>query len=289
MTDGPIVDVRDLTYTYPKTDGPAVASLEFQIPRGEIFGFLGPNGAGKSTTQKLLIGLLRDYQGSVSVFGRDLRQWGNDYYERLGVSFELPNHHLKLSALENLSYFRGLYARDTEDPRDLLDRVGLGTDADKRVSQFSKGMRGRLNVARALLPKPELLFLDEPTAGLDPLTSRQIRDLIRDRRQTGTTVFLTTHDMVLADDLCDRVAFIVGGGIALIDTPRALKLRHGTRTVRVELGADGRRDRREFPLDGLADNGDFLETLRQGTVQTMHTQETTLEEIFIQVTGTALR
>ncbi len=288
MPTDPVIDVRDLTYTYPKAAAPAVASITFEIAPGEIFGFLGPNGAGKSTTQKLLIGLLRDYQGAVSVFGRDLRQWGNDYYERLGVSFEFPNHHLKLTALENLSYFRALYAGDTEDPRDLLDRVGLGADADMRVSQFSKGMRGRLNVARALLPKPDLLFLDEPTAGLDPLSSRQIRDLIRDRQQAGTTVFLTTHDMVVADALCDRVAFIVDGGITLIDAPRALKLRHGIRTVRIEFGVDGRQDQREFPLDGLADNADFLTTLRQETVQTMHTQETTLEEIFIQVTGTAL-
>ena len=164
----------------------------------------------------------------------------------------------------------------------------MGADADKRVSQFSKGMRGRLNVARAMLPKPDLLFLDEPTAGLDPVSSRQIRDLIRDRQQAGATVFLTTHDMVVADELCDRVAFIVGGGITLIDAPRALKLRYGTRTVRVESGAEGRWGHREFPLDGLADNADFLATLRHETVQTIHTQETTLEEIFIRVTGTAL-
>ena len=288
MPANPVIAVRELTYTYPKAVGPAVTALSFEIPRGEIFGFLGPNGAGKSTTQKLLIGLLRDYQGSVAVFGRNLRRWDNDYYERLGVSFEFPNHHLKLTALENLAYFRALYAGDTEDPRHLLDQVGLGGEADKRVSQFSKGMRGRLNVARALLPKPDLLFLDEPTTGLDPVTSRQIRDLIRERQQAGMTVFLTTHDMVVADELCDRVAFIVDGGLALVDTPRALKLRYGTRTVRVELGVDGQRGRKEFPLDGLADNVDFLNTLRQEKVQTIHTQETTLEEIFIQVTGAAL-
>ena len=288
MAAEPVIDVRALTYTYPKAAAAAVASVSFSIDPGEIFGFLGPNGAGKSTTQKLLIGLLRDYQGTVSVFGRDLRQWGNDYYERLGVSFEFPNHHLKLTALENLTYFRALYAGDTEDPRHLLDRVGLGADADMRVSQFSKGMRGRLNVARALLPKPDLLFLDEPTTGLDPVMNRQIRDLILERRQAGTTVFLTTHDMVVADELCDRVAFIVEGGIALIDAPRALKLRHGTRTVRVEFGAEGQRDSREFPMDGLGESADFLATLREEKVQTIHTQETTLEEIFIQVTGKAL-
>ena len=289
MSNAAVVHVSGLTYRYPSAPAPAVDSVDFTIPQGEIFGLLGPNGAGKSTTQKLLIGLLRDYEGAVSVFGRDLRQWGNDYYERLGVSFEFPNHHLKLTALENLSYFRALYAGDTEDPRELLDRVGLGGDADKRVSEFSKGMRGRLSVARALLPRPDLLFLDEPTGGLDPVTNRQIRDRVRERRDAGTTVFLTTHDMVVADELCDRVAFIVDGAIALIDAPRALKLQHGTRTVRVEFGDDGQRDSREFPLEGLADDAEFLATLREQSVQTIHTQETTLEEIFIQVTGAALR
>ena len=139
MVAEPIIDVRDLIYTYPKAAAPAVASISFQIPRGEIFGFLGPNGAGKSTTQKVLIGLLRDYEGSVSVFGRDLRQWDDDYYERLGVSFEFPNHHLKLTALENLTCFRALYAGDTEDPSHLLDLVGLGADADKRRASSRRG------------------------------------------------------------------------------------------------------------------------------------------------------
>jgi fluoroquinolone transport system ATP-binding protein len=289
MTLDPIVRVDGLAYTYPGAATPAVSGLRFEIPRGEIFGFLGPSGAGKSTTQKLLIGLLRGYEGTVTVFGRDLRCWGQDYYERLGVSFEFPNHHLKLTALENLSYFRSLYSGETEDPREALALVGLADDADKRVGQFSKGMRGRLNVARALLPKPELLFLDEPTAGLDPVTSRMIRDVIRTRREAGATVFLTTHDMVVADELCDRVAFIIEGAVALIGEPRVLKLEHGQPAVRVELDVAGAREVREFALDGLADDEQFLATLRTGQVQTIHTQETTLEEIFVRVTGKALR
>ncbi len=283
-----MLDVQGLTYAYRGTTKPAVESISFQIAGGEIFGFLGPNGAGKSTTQKLLIRLLRDYQGRVSVFGRDLREWSNDYYERVGVSFEFPNHHLKLTARENLAFFRSLYAGETESPQHLLELVGLGEDGDKRVSQFSKGMCGRLNVARALLPKPELLFRDEPPTGLDPVASRRIRDLIRQKREEGTTVFLTTHDMVVADELCDRVAFIVNGEIRLIDAPRALKLRYGQRVVRVEYGTDGRVSQREFSLDGLADNRDFLETLRREAVQTVHTQETSLENIFIRVTGREL-
>jgi fluoroquinolone transport system ATP-binding protein len=283
-----MIRVQDVSFVYPAADRPAVQSLEFAVEVGEIFGFLGPSGAGKSTTQKILMGLLRDYNGRVSVLGRDLRQWGSDYYERVGVSFESPNHYLKLTALENLAYFGSLYAGPTRDPNQALDDVGLAADAHKRVGQFSKGMRVRLNLARALLHRPDLLFLDEPTAGLDPGTSRRIRDVIRREQARGATIFLTTHDMMVADDLCDRVSFMVDGRIVLTDAPRPLKLRHGRRTVIVEYVEDGRRLQRDFPLDGLADNAGFIETLRLGTIETIHTQETTLEDVFIQVTGRRL-
>jgi len=283
-----VIEVRDLTFQYPATREPALRSIGFRVERGEIFGFLGPSGAGKSTAQKILIRLLRDYAGSVRIFDRDLNNWGSDYYERIGVSFELPNHYLKLTALENLTAFRGFYSGATEDPRELLDAVGLADDADKRVAQFSKGMRLRLNVARSLLNRPELLFLDEPTSGLDPVTSRLVRDLVLKRRDQGATVVLTTHSMQIADELCDRVAFIVDGRIELVDAPRTLKLRHGRRFVRVELEGPGGLETREFPLDGLGDNPEFLATLRNKPIQTIHTQETTLEDIFIQLTGRTL-
>jgi fluoroquinolone transport system ATP-binding protein len=283
-----VIDVRDLVYTYAGANTPAVDGASFRVERGEVFGFLGPSGAGKSTIQKVLIRLLRDYRGSVTVLGRDLGAWGSDYYERIGVSFELPYHYHKLTALENLTYFRALYAGPTEEPRQLLELVGLGEEADKRVGAFSKGMRMRLSFARALLHRPELLFLDEPTSGLDPGTSRRIRDLIAERREAGTTVFLTTHNMTVADELCDRVAFIASGRIVLVATPRALKLQHGERTVRVEFGPDGQTEHRTFPLDGLGENEAFLGAIRRPDVQTIHTQETTLEEVFLRVTGRPL-
>jgi fluoroquinolone transport system ATP-binding protein len=283
-----MIRVQDVSFVYPEGHRPAVQSLAFSVSEGEVFGFLGPSGAGKSTTQKILMGLLRGYSGQVSVLGRDLRQWGSDYYERVGVSFESPNHYLKLTARENLAYFASLYAVATRAPEEVLDAVGLAADADRRVGQFSKGMRVRLNLARALLHRPALLFLDEPTAGLDPGTSRRVRDVIRREQARGATIFLTTHDMMVADDLCDRVAFMVDGRIVLTDAPRPLKLQHGRRTVIVEYSADGRRLQRDFPLDGLADDTDFLQTLRQERLETIHTQETTLEDVFIQVTGQRL-
>ena len=289
VTNGPeMIGVRDMTFTYHAGGTPAVRSLSFSVERGEIFGFLGPSGAGKSTTQKILIGLLRGYEGNVEVMGRDLGSWGADYYERVGVSFELPNHYQKLTALENLDFFRSLYRKATADPRELLDMVGLGDDADTRVSRFSKGMQMRLTFARALLHRPELIFLDEPTAGLDPVNARKLKDIVLELKSEGRTIFLTTHDMTVADQLCDRVAFIVDGHIALIDSPRELKIRQGKRKVRVEYRKNGDTETCEFPLDGVGDDEEFLRLLRREQIETIHTEEATLEDVFIKATGRSL-
>ncbi len=283
-----MIEVKRLAFTYPGAKQPAVRGLDFAVEVGEIFGFLGPNGAGKSTTQKVLTGLLRDYRGTVNVLGRDLRDWGSDLYEDVGVGFELPVHFSRLTARENLRYFASLYEGETEELDQLLGKVDLLDQADELVQRFSKGMRVRLSFARAILCRPRLLFLDEPTTGLDPLSARRVKDLILEQRDRGTTVFLTTHDMTTADEICDRVAFLIDGGIALTDAPRALKVRYGERRVRVEFGANGALEERDFPLEGLADNAAFIEVLRAPSLQTIHTQETSLENIFIRVTGREL-
>jgi fluoroquinolone transport system ATP-binding protein len=283
-----MIEVQNLTYTYPKTTQPALRGLNFAIQTGEIFGFLGPSGAGKSTTQKILIGLLDGFQGQVTVMSRPVTTWGSDYYERIGVAFEQPNHFLKLTALENLRYFAALYSHRTLDPMHLLRQVGLEEDGDLLVGQYSKGMKNRLTVARALLNDPDLLFLDEPTTGLDPVNARKIKELIEAQKAAGKTVFLTTHNMAVADELCDRVAFLVDGQIQLIDTPHALKLQHGRRVVRVEYRNGHGSETRDFSLEGLGSNADFLSVLREHPVETLHTQEATLEDIFIQVTGRSL-
>lgn len=301
-----MIDVKKLVYTYTGSSEPAVRGINFRVEPGEIFGFLGPSGAGKSTTQKVLIGLLKGYAGDVRLFNRNLSAWGNDLYERIGVSFELPNHYTKLSARENLNFFAALYGRETLDPLALLEMVGLGEEANTRVSQFSKGMKMRLNFVRALIHQPDLLFLDEPTTGLDPVNARTIKQIILEQKAQGRTVFLTTHDMIVADQLCDRVAFIVDGEIALIDSPRALKLRHGQRVVNVEYHPthepalagtkyraasnkhytpNGETAHREFALADLGRNDAFLSLIRHNELETLHTQEATLEEIFIQTTG----
>lgn len=284
-----MIKVDNLVYTYPGSTQPAVKGIGFEISEGEIFGFLGPSGAGKSTTQKILIGLLKGYHGSIQIMGRDLSIWGSDYYEHIGVSFELPNHYLKLTGTENLNYFRSLYTVPTKEPAELLKMVGLDDAADMPVQQYSKGMKMRLNFARSLLNQPKLLFLDEPTSGLDPVNARNVKDIVLKLRDQGTTVFVTTHDMVVADELCDRVAFMVNGSINLTDAPDALKKQYGRRNITVEYqNGNGASSYSEFPLDNLASNNEFLEILRQYRVETIHTQETTLENIFIQVTGQEL-
>jgi fluoroquinolone transport system ATP-binding protein len=285
-----MITVENLQFSYPKTAVPTLHGLNFSIKPGEIFGFLGPSGAGKSTTQKIAIGLLKSYQGRVAVFGREVADWGADYYERIGVSFELPNHYLKLTAVENLTYFAALYRRAAYAPQELLSLVGLADEGHLPVGQFSKGMKNRLTLARALLHDPELLFLDEPTSGLDPVNARRVRELIKGQQAAGKTIFLTTHDMAVAEALCDRVAFIVDGRIELIDTPQRLKLEYGEPLVEVNYLVDGngRCAQQSFPLAGLADNNAFQTVLRQHPVQTIHSQEATLEEIFIRVTGRSL-
>jgi fluoroquinolone transport system ATP-binding protein len=283
-----VIDVRDLHFTYARSVAAVVDGLTFGVQPGEIFGFLGPSGAGKSTTQKILVGLLEGYSGRVNVRHKEVAAWAASDYERIGVSFETPNHFLKLTGVENLRYFAALYRGATRSPATLLGSVGLESDGDRRVGQYSKGMRCRLSIARCLLNNPDLMFLDEPTGGLDPVSAQRVKDLIRAERARGATVFLTTHDMAAADELCDRVAFIVDGRIRCIDSPRALKLQHGERTVRVEYRSGGRVERADFPLDGLADNAAFQQVLRERDLQTLHTREATLADVFIRVTGRAL-
>lgn len=282
-----MIKVEKLSFAYGNAP-PAVKDLSFEIGAGEIFGFLGPSGAGKSTTQKILIRLLKGYRGEVDVLGRPLADWNQSYFEHVGVCFEMPSNYRKLSAIENLEFFASFYSRPTRRPRDLLGLVGLGDDGEKRVDQFSKGMQIRLNFARALLHSPEILFLDEPTAGLDPGLARSIRDIIRDEKTKGTTIFLTTHDMSVANELCDRVGFLVNGHLASVDAPESLRLKHGRRAVKVQYDGDGEILSEEFPLDGLGGNERFQTLIREKHIETIHSQEPTLEDVFIKVTGKAL-
>jgi len=283
-----MIEVEDLTFTYRGNAEPTLHGLGFSIDQGEIFGFLGPSGSGKSTTQKILTGLLPTYSGSVHVGGRALREYGTEYYEKIGVGFELPNHFGKLTAMENLKLFAALYRDETRDPVELMQLVGLDDAMNQRVSDFSKGMKMRLNFVRALLPDPEIIFLDEPTAGLDPVNARRIKELVLELKRNGRTIFLTTHNMSDADELCDRVAFIVDGSIRLIGAPRALRVEQGRRQVVVEHRTPDGLIENRFDLAGLGDDREFLDLIRDHGVETIHSQEASLEEVFIEATGRSL-
>ncbi|MBO8173730.1 MAG: ABC transporter ATP-binding protein [Thermococcus sp.] len=281
----PVIEVKNVKKYYGDVRG--VENLSFEVEEGEIYGFLGPNGAGKTTTVKILVKIIRDYEGTVRVFGRDLREWGKEYYQKIGVSFEFPAVYSKLTALENLEFFASFYKKHL-DPMDVLKMVGLDKEADRLVSGFSKGMKKKLDLARAFLPDPEILFLDEPLEGLDPESARKIKDLLLEMRENGKTIFLTTHNMYVADELCDRVGFIVEGAIRLVDSPKELKVKMGKRVVKVEYVANGNVDIKEFPLEGLGQNEEFLNILRNYEIMRINTEEPTLEEVFLKVTGRRL-
>jgi len=283
-----VIKVEELYYSYGGGRN-AVDGISFEVEKGEIFGFLGPNGAGKSTTQNVLTGLLPVQKGSVEVAGRDMKLPGHDLYNLIGVSFENPNIYLKLTGLENLQFFASLYDRETADLMSLLRKVGLEEAAHQRVGAYSKGMRQKLVLARSLVNKPEIWFLDEPTAGLDPTTTQWVLDLVREQRDEGATVFLTTHNMHVADALSDQVAFLNEGQIVAMDTPRNLKLKYGEKLVTVEHRRDGRLEREVISLSDEGERERLAELVRLGHLETIHSEEATLEEVFIKVTGRALQ
>ncbi len=274
--------VNNLVFRYPKEKKDTIKKISFEVKEGEVFGLLGPSGVGKSTTQKLLIKILKDYQGEIFYHDQELKQYGPSFYEEIGVGFEMPVLFSKLTAYENIAFFSNLY-QSKADIEELFKKVGLENDKNKLVSQYSKGMKVRLNFVRALLNNPKMLFLDEPTNGLDPKNARIIKDMIKDFKSKGGTVLLTTHLMNDVDELCDRVAFMADGKIVLIDTPKKLKLAYGERLVEIEYGSD-EISKKQFSMDGLSSNKQFLDLLREKII-TIHSKETSLDEIFIKVTG----
>lgn len=267
----------------------AVDDVSLTIAPGEILGVLGPNGAGKSTTIKLLTGQLRPRTGRITILGRDAATDRSAIQARIGVCFEEKNLYPNLTGRENLRFFARLFGLADVDVAALLERVGLRERGGDRVSGYSKGMRQRLMVARTILNRPDVLFLDEPTDGLDPMSARTIRRLLRDEAARGAAILLTTHDLWEADELSDRVAFIDRGRILAQDTPEELKLRHGARTVRIRLRAsDGRIVEQVVPLDGDEEAARLAELVARPEVLTIHTEEATLEDVFVELAGRGL-
>ena len=239
------IEVTNLTRNY---DGvKAVDGICFSVDPGEIFGFLGPNGAGKTTTIRMLTGQLLPTSGTAKVAGYDIVTERQKLKPKIGVVFDSQNLYARMSARENLNFYARLYRISKTRVNEVLTQVGLSERAADKVMKYSNGMKQRLLIARALLHEPEVLFMDEPTRGLDAHIARDIRGIIANLAKTGMTVFLTTHYMEEADQLSQRVAFLDQGRIVALDTPAHLKAVHGK------------------------------------------DEKTTLEDIFIQLTGSELR
>lgn len=283
-----MIKVEGLYHSYSKDGKFAVEDVSFEVPKGEVFGFLGPSGAGKSTTQGVLTGLLKLQKGNVTVAGYDIRNNSQKMFNQIGVSFEQSNVYGKLTAKENLEFYSQLFDVQTRAPQELLKLVGLTGKEDTKVGEFSKGMKHRLTFARSMLNNPKLWFLDEPTTGLDPAIAASIKELIKEQNDKGVTVFLTTHNMYIADELCNRVAFIIDGVIKLIDSPKNLKLRYGKKLVEIEYFANDKTMKETFSTVIQKEKDDLANTIREKEILTMHTKEATLEEIFIKVTGRGL-
>jgi fluoroquinolone transport system ATP-binding protein len=281
-----MIKVENLEFRYPKSDKATLNGLDFEIGRGEIFGFLGPSGAGKSTTQKILYKILSGYKGSVFIEGKNITSWDSAYLEKIGVGFELPNHYLKLTGKENMDLFASFYEKcKIEKSEDLFEKFDLIDAINKPVETYSKGMKIRLNFIRAIQHNPDILFFDEPTSGLDPINAHKIKQHILNLKSQGKTIFITTHSMDTADQLCDRVAFIVDGNLLATDTPQNLKNKYGKKAVKIEL-ENGNTE--EFSLNELGKNTAFLNFINQEEVKKIHTLEATLEEVFIKITGKTL-
>ena len=288
-----MIEAVDLRRTFGAKE--AVQGISFSVRKGEIFGLLGPNGAGKTTTIRMLTGQIDPSGGIAQVAGCDVVKERSKLKERIGVVFEEQNLYERLSARLNLEFSCWLYGVDVKRVDEVLDLVRLRDRAKDHVREYSNGMRQRLMIARALLHRPQVLFLDEPGRGLDPISAREVHQTVEQLSQEGTTVLLTTHLMEEADQLCQQVAFIVNGRLVANDTPRNLKLAHGQRALVVTLaddqpGQDGNSPLNEVTLsmDDPADQAKLGQWMAAGQVRAVHSREASLEEVFIEMAGVRL-
>ncbi len=303
-----VIDVRGLTRRFGQTT--AVDQVAFQVNQGEVFGFLGPNGAGKTTTVRMLTGVLKPSDGTATIQGHDICREALLSRAHMGVVPEQANVYVDLSVWQNVMLMAELYGiprrERTENGRKLLESLGLADRSKQKARELSKGLRQRLMLCSALVTQPEILFLDEPTSGLDVQSARLIREIVRDRNREGLTLFLTTHNMDEAEEICDRIAIIKQGRIAVVDTPAGLRDTIRSRQyVEVSFGAQpGVPDALE-KIDGVTEmrktNGSFqlytetpgqvaVEVVRYADSQQLElidicTRKPSLEEVYVHITG----
>ena len=255
--------------------------LSFQVMPGEIFGFLGPSGAGKTTTIKLLTGQLRRQSGTIRILGKDTGGMEREDYDRIGILSDTNGLYERMTIEENLEFFAGIRGVEKKRAEELLKIMHLYDQRRTPVKKCSKGMRQRTVLAAAVIHKPDLLFLDEPTNGLDPATILEVHKMLLALNREGTTIFLTTHNMEEADKLCGRVGILNQGRLVTCGAPQELKLMFA-RDEMILLTADRQTITVKKDVAGAKR---VLELMESGNLLTLHSREPNLEEIFIELTG----
>lgn len=275
----PLLSMEDVSLSF-KTKR-VLDHLAFQVERGECFGFLGPSGAGKTTTIKLLTRQLVKDSGRITLFGRPIEHASNADYERIGILSDTSALYERMSIEDNLRFYAKIRGVTGNNLPTLLERMNLAVDRKTLIKNCSKGMRQHAALLAALVHGPELLFLDEPTSGLDPAARAEVHKMLRELNDAGTTVFLTTHDMAEAEDLCRRVGILDEGRLVACDAPEALRLRFAKNEVLIRL-ADGRVVRASKDAAGAPA---VAEALASGGCLSIHSVEPNLEEVFLELTG----
>lgn len=265
-----------------------LADITLSVEKGEIMGLLGPSGAGKTTLIRIMTGQLVPSAGSVTLDGHDMAEAKQEMYRNIGMMMDDLGFYERLSCYDNLKLCAGFYRVSEERVREVLEQVGLYRDRKSTVQKLSKGMKSRLALARAVLHRPAFLFLDEPTAGLDPATTLQIHELIGQLRQDGATIFLTTHNMVEAEKLCKHVALLHEGNIVEYGEPQELNRRYNHRNrIRIHLysGED-----MELELHNAGESAEkVFGYMKSGQLETIHSMEPDLEAVFLELTGRSLQ
>lgn len=281
-----VIQIKDVCKAFDQLQ--VLNNISLSVEEGEIFGLLGPSGAGKTTLIKMLIGLLSATSGNIAILGKELDKKIDESFPSFGMVLDNDGLYDRLNCYDNLELYARIYSISNRKKviNDLLEKVGLIESSKKSVSNLSKGMRQRLSFARAILHSPKIVFLDEPTSGLDPATTLQIHSMMKTLKESGTTIFLTTHNMNEAQKMCDHLALLNEGNIVEEGTPEDICLLHRKKCeVNIEM-ANGEKY--------MVDSHDLLTVLQtvldtNNKIRSIHSNEPNLEEVFIELTGRDLR
>ena len=281
-----VIQIKDVCKAFDQRQ--VLNNISLSVEEGEIFGLLGPSGAGKTTLIKMLIGLLSATSGNIAILGKELDKKIDESFPSFGMVLDNDGLYDRLNCYDNLELYARIYSISNRKKviNDLLEKVGLIESSKKSVSNLSKGMRQRLSFARAFLHSPKIVFLDEPTSGLDPATTLQIHSMMKMLKESGTTIFLTTHNMNEAQKMCDHLALLNEGNIVEEGTPEDICLHHRKKCeVNIEM-TNGEKY--------MVDSHDLLTVLQtvldtNNKIRSIHSNEPNLEEVFIELTGRDLR